>query len=551
MKYLLLTLIFLTTICKAQEISHYESILSKPLNTINHILNQEFSRISNVNSNGSIGNNVGFSTSDNTLSFEYNFAPKKNMILAINVAGGAKDGVFNVVSDSKINTGVSGKLKLHYFLPNPEIAINDSERKAIIRKDNEIKFKYIADTLKFRTSLSPFTKDSISKKKLLDSLKSRSEFLIKGKGEAYLDKTKGLKNVELLKVLKVKLNLVKLKLKNFDSYRDTLLQELRTKRDDPNNTQPFREFNFLSDSLNAVAKKNELGLEKEKILNQIEAIVKEQKANVFSTNLEVENNKKIISAQNEYDLSCKKIAAHRKDRNGIKISKYNTFQADRLKNYKKIDQIRATDIKLNWFSFEGGLTNENYSFATLTETTVLSVEKQNDLIPTLKVSFTHYNNHLTPSKRFSEARNIRYFTISFNFKHGNNIESLSQREIVTNETINATSFYTKSQKAYTGALEKSVSNINLNFDYYQFLGSKDNVGFHLKASAFGGDHYPIYSLRGGLLFAALKKKDMQSIVNFELFFGLNDILKNGRENSLLERNVLGIQTSIPFNFKIK
>ena len=88
-------------------------------------------------------------------------------------------------------------------------------------------------------------------------------------------------------------------------------------------------------------------------------------------------------------------------------------------------------------------------------------------------------------------------------------------------------------------------------DFYQFIGTKENVGIHFRGTVDLGQEAPVTSLRMGLLFAATKKDDIKSVANFEIFYGLNDIFKEGEENSLLSRNIFGIQTSIPFNLITK
>ena len=90
-----------------------------------------------MNANGAIGNYVGISTKDKNLSFAYNFVGQ-NSLYEINASGGVQDGVSTLITDNKLNTGVSLGFKFHRFLGTGKIAINAHEIMAIRKEDQKL-----------------------------------------------------------------------------------------------------------------------------------------------------------------------------------------------------------------------------------------------------------------------------------------------------------------------------------------------------------------------------------------------------------------------------
>ncbi len=117
--------------------------------------------------------------------------------------------------------------------------------------------------------------------------------------------------------------------------------------------------------------------------------------------------------------------------------------------------------------------------------------------------------------------------------------------VETIDSISTSRIIRESQKAYIGVFEDRIVTSQIFCDYYQLGFSQNNLGFHIRGLLEIGPHIPRTSIRFGILFSAMKKDDDASIVNFEIFYGLNDVFESDEEDDLLKRNSFGLQTTFP------
>ncbi len=220
----------------------------------------------------------------------------------------------------------------------------------------------------------------------------------------------------------------------------------------------------------------------------------------------------------------------------------NTFSTQSKNILTTINTLAPIAKKIQWFSVGFSLSPESFQLFDRTLAMDNQIYEVQDLVPTVDFAFTKYGHFsLKPEKQ------SYYFSIGATFKYGNNLSSLDKLEIQSRDTLDANRVIFKSQTAYSGNYLDNQLTAKITLDYYNFVGSKDVMGFHIRATHDLGPFAPVSSLRIGVMLSAMKDKTAFS--NIEVFFGLNDIFKNQGENTLFGRNVIGIQTSFPFTPK--
>jgi len=522
---------------------------------LKHVLRQEFGRISKTNSNGIIGNFLGISTKDNTLDFAYNFV-LDDEIIEINASSKVSDGISTLFSNNEINTGVGIGIKYSKVFGQEDISINFDEIKTIQIQDIKLKNEYELYKLNYYTKLKELEADTMKKfsklKRLnnyLDSLNTKRSDLLAGGASRFLNPI----------------------LERRDNIQDSILSKrifLLEKRIDKEKLAKQRKIQNLTNQLNAIGVGNITPeIKAQFALDTLEVVQLSYKQDDSLKNLNKEllklrkkisenvfTEEKIEKTKKEIFLSDKDLESAVQEYFYFKDwdvgSKHNKYVDDYEKNLNKFNKIRARDIKLNWFSIGANINQESYTLFDPTVDFSSQINNESDLIPSLQGSYSYFLNTKKKGNNFQNNRRIRFFTIGGKLKFGNNTGSLKKIKIETTDSIALNRYSIKADDALIGEYKDNQIVVELFTDYYLFTGNKDNFGFHLSGNLNIGPFVPITSIRGGVIFAALKKDDTKSIVNFELFYGLNDIFKAGEEQSLLSRNFFGIQTTFPFNFKL-
>lgn len=222
------------------------------------------------------------------------------------------------------------------------------------------------------------------------------------------------------------------------------------------------------------------------------------------------------------------------------------FERDSVKLAEKNLDVVYSD--LTWMSFGYGFKNDAYKL--FDETQPLSDQIQ-------KGSYTSQEINMALSRYRQGIPNKRDFFWSFVLKYEltSNLASLETRQIIDKDVIAATPIREsiRKQDVFIGELNKDISSLNIFFDYYRFFGSKGNLGFHIKPSfLILEEEKPFTALSFGLLIPFKKTKDQTAVVNAEIFYRINDFFNVGSvENSLLERNTIGVQVTFPISFITK
>ncbi len=521
---------------------------------IEYVLRNEFSRIAQTNTGGGLGNLVGISTANNTLSFAYNFV-YDNEMFELNVTGGASDGIGNIVSNNKINTNVGVGFRYKRMF-KPKIAINQDKFEAIKNEGLNARYDRHIYVKSLDINLRTLAKDTLTKFKAVKKLHKKRVFLeglelkqnAKPKQTVFLDDDKEKQLTTKQNALLAEKQLLDHQLKQFKtiSAKDMAgLIKVYKKIKSPTTLQTLI---FKKDSVTILAYeaklKDSINSKKAKLLK-----IKEAKdSNVFKKEMVTVVKEELEVAKLKFEKSLNKYKYYEAGWN-VGESSENYFNALQ-KIADKINDIRAESIRLQWYTLGASFKNESFTLYDSSLPLEDRIYSETDLSPTVEASYTYYVNEYSKNPGCANRRNIRYFTIGGNVTWGNNINSLKQIEIQTVDSISPNQNNISTQKAFSGLYESAVISAKLFSDYYHFIGNRNNAGFHLKALVNIGEHAPVTSLRAGVLLAALNRENQKSIINFEVFYGLNNIFKSGGEDTILDRNIFGIQATFPFDFNI-
>ena len=520
---------------------------------LKRVIEQEFSRIAKTNTQGIIGNYVGISTKDNNLSAAYNFVFNRSTI-EINTNASLTDGISNLFKNDQINTGVGIGTKFNWMFGYKDINLNfSSDIKPIQVELEKLENDYDKFLLNYDTKLKSLKKDTLKQFKELKKVKTRIKFLrtkknqlLAGGGDNILHHDKDSIYKLHLSILSEKDSLYKYLIVNKDSIVNDGIDTLIDRFAKTPHKTIVKALQFKADTLSQYNLPFAWQDSLRKIKQRIGALKSKVKANLFSEVKITEAQHDLLVAEQNLRSSKKLFSRHK---SWASIYMNNKYDADRKKVLDKFNKVRARDIGLQWVSIGGNVKSESYSIYDPILATP-KIAKEKDLIFSLNGSYSYFLNTTLKDGKFTNDRRIHFFTIGGKLNFGNNVGTLKKVNIVSYDTLSSNSFIRSSENAFQGSFDDEFITAELYSDYYVFKGNKDNRGLHLRATVNIGNSKPITSIRGGIIFAALKRDDFTSIVNFELFYGLNDIFKEGEEDSILGRNVFGIQTSFPFNFKL-
>ena len=420
---------------------------------LDYVMRNEFSQIISTNANGMIGDFIGLSTKDNTLSLAYNFVRDKSS-WEINFSGGVNDNIAGIFANNKLKSGVQIGLKYNVLIGDNKIGLVLDDVVALRKTINDLDNKNNLEDLKYDSEKSKFDK-------------------------IYKEKSQETKDLE------------------------PIIEQL--KKDKASKKKTFKQSSL------------------DELIHKLETAKLESKA-----------------AKESFDYYDEEWASGIRD---------NLHQKKRKATLDKFRTLRAHDFDLTWVSIGAGFANESYNLFDPS----LKLDKQlfaeSDFIPSFNISYSQYTNDKNGKKSLSNIRKVTLLTIGGSIKYGNNLNTLSEVEVETVDSVSANRFVISTQKAFSGMLIKNEFSAQVYFDYYKLGYSKANLGFHFRGTVDFDQDFPDISLRGGIIFSAMNRDNTKSNINFEIFYGLNNILKVGGEDSFLKRNILGIQTTFPFNLK--
>lgn len=543
------------TVSNDDDIIEIENLLIHENDFFNYFMKKEVSRITQANSGSGIGNFAGISTTDDNLNFAYNFVFDKGL-LELNAAGGIKDGISQLVSDSKFNTNIGIGVKYKRAFKG-KVLINRDELETLKIEAYDTYYDYKKKKAACLIYVEGLKADYVKKKEAfdkIDKLRANLEKLAYDKKKDsirphFVDADQATYLEKKLKSLLQQVELFNSRLKTVDKQSAERITELKRAYSNLRNPTEQDSLQFEMScseaALLAIAYQDTL----RRINTEMEELQKEQWNNTYSQELLAETYAKFEIALVDLNHASKKMELDGDGWNKM-FTVDRAFSELKEKIRQKQNDINAEGVQLHLFSIGASFTNENFSLYNSSLPLADRIYRETDLIPSLQAGYIYYLNNSFFKKKEELEKSIRYFSINASVRWGNNISSLKHIEIETRDSIAGNQTRVSTQKVYDGVFESGVVTANISADYYQYLGTKDNVGFHVRALVDIGPFAPVTSLRGGLLFSALDKNKERALLNFEIFYGLNNLFKTGEEQSLLSRNVLGIQTSFPFDFNL-
>ncbi len=508
---------------------------------LQHVMRQEFSRIINTNANGVIGNYVGISTNEDNLSFAYNWL-RKYHVWEVNCSGRVKEGISTIASNSALNTDVNLGAKFHQILSADKITISSLNDRTLEKKAKDLQNQHESYLKRYDLREAELKLVVDAKTKQREELNKRRTLLISRQEFGTLDEETAKKIEKRKKNLDAEIRLLETKINNSSTIVEKLLGDLAAAQVNVKN--PFAQEQFEVDKLK-ISLLPELWADtltrKKYDMKSLEALAK---ANTFNV-----DTLKAIDLLLEIVKIDLNVAEENLNYLPYELAeKSNAYSKERKEIIDKLNNARTEEIRLSWVSLGASVKNESFSLFDQTLSQDAQIYKENDLVPSINASVSRYINEMNETGRSDRARNIQFVTIGGNLKYGNNLAELKQVDIQTTDSVSPSRVIFSTQKAYQGRYKENIAIGNLFADYYMFVGAENNIGIHLRGTVNLGPFIPVYSVRGGLLVAALKRDDTKSILQFEVFYGLNNIFKTGAENNLLSRNVFGLQTTFPLNF---
>lgn len=521
-----------------------------------YVLKNETARLAQVNSGSASGNYAGISTADNNLSLAYNIPLRKFGLLEINAAGGIKEGIAQLISSDKLNAGATLGLKYKRLFITKLVV--DSNADLFEKREIEAEYAYKIELQKIKQSVGKMKSDVTNKKNEIQQLEQKRielkylnlSYSKDTNTTLFIDNDKAKNLVAKRNALIARQDVLKEKYRVSDAAIQNEIVRINasysliknpTVLDSLKHIYAVAEVKSIvyhySDSLASIKDQLKI-LDKEVVSNTFKpTMIEDVLSEIEKANLELEQLIKLLEFDNPG---------------------WMLLQTIKLEKQKKIDainkersEVKTIGHRVHWLSGGLSLTSENFSLYNSALPINERVYKQTDLVPTISTSYTYYVNDLEFGNDKKGIHNLRYFSLNAWLKSGNNVSGLKQVDVETRDSIASNQTIVSTQKAYSGEFKRQVVSANVSLDYYQLFGVLGRAGFHMRLGIDIGPFAPVTSFRVGAMFVALNRDKEDALVNFELFIGLNNLFKSGEEESLLSRNVFGIQTTFPFNVKLK
>lgn len=501
---------------------------------LKYILNNEFSRLITANSFAGLGNYAAVSTKDKTLSAAINIVRKKS-IIEIKASGGATDGVVTLFQNNDVNTDITLGASLHRIVGKPGIAVNVTNINKINETTRQLEDKFNGDSLKVLTI--EFDSDKQMKAKVKE-IEGVNDLIISNQ----YDPEKARIYSHQRDLLLFELSTMRAQKEKQGTDLPSIIQSLRS-------VVPFDPVKFKADSLAAVAYEYSFDKKikaKEVELKDIDELIKTNVHDLEKEKLYLQNLALLSRDTFLLNRDLKNYKAHRTKIMGqLRYDRNAAIQ----KNWASVDAIQAEDLHIKWVTFGGDLTQNAFKLFDRTKPEDKQrVEDKTDITPSLLFAFSGFTNVAMGGK--PNSRHLKFYSFGTKIKFGNNISRLELLEVTTTDSISPTQGLVKKENAYVGDFDSNDVTVTIFGDYYRFIGNRDNVGYHIRGTVDVGDFKPVTSFRAGLLFPFVKIDDKASFLNLEFFIGLNDVFNNDEGESALKRNVVGLQATVPFNFKI-
>ena len=210
--------------------------------------------------------------------------------------------------------------------------------------------------------------------------------------------------------------------------------------------------------------------------------------------------------------------------------------------------IPAYLVKGQFFKISGAVGYNDVNLFDGSLALAKQIDSERYIVPKIGVSY-HLIRSPEKNRTREHARYI-YFNFGADVSWDTNLAGLKKVTVRdTDEISESRSTYTETI-AFQGAFKEGILTSKLYTEYYYFFDQSIPIGIHGIATQTMIDGLkPVSSLRLGTIFTLANKKKDKPAINFEVFYGINDLFKNQNERSLFRKNIIGIQTAFPIVFK--
>jgi hypothetical protein len=518
----LILLFFLSINCFSQkdETSNKETIRKDSTiiiygKQINNIINNQFSQFVTGQAKASLNNYVSVDPKDASLNFNGVIQLGKNRdsvnsYLSINTNGGYSDGISTLFNNSKLSSNVSAELRLHKL------------------------------GKKWNMTLSGINMGQYRREK------QRIESVYKVKSDSIVISYQIAQNkIQKLKTLKAKRDSISIVIntkKNILQTHDVLLK----------NRKVFN--NPLSDEAEKLIRKNKI----DSLCDVLETLKKQCKSCFIDSTI-LKNPCEISDFKDENKMIFKMDSLLRRTEKAIykypidyRIDTLSLVgisiilasnQKEMQKSINEIQVLDADKLTISWHSYSFRAYNNNFNLFD-------GSKSFNDQIT--KKNFTGYAFSYEYN-RFGRSKSDNQFFTSINISafSTDNLNKLESKIIKENKRYVKDSTQernlTKDVKVLVGDYQTKIFGLKFNYDYYN-LFFKDFGGLHFFPEAtFIQKEKPVINLGVGIFLRFLKKDDVKSNVNAELYTKFNNVTNN--KDALFDKIESGIRLSFPIYFK--
>ncbi len=215
----------------------------------------------------------------------------------------------------------------------------------------------------------------------------------------------------------------------------------------------------------------------------------------------------------------------------------------KLKDKRKVFEV--DEVKFSWFSFGVGIRNDAFKLFDATQELSKQIIDTSYTSQSANIAYSHYD--------WSSANVFDiYYSVGASFSNASNLGTLSEVEVSDIRSISQDPNREAAarQSVFEGSYDEGIKSLIPFVDFYLFYGRKQTVALHVNPTVVYQDNQkPISSLKLGVLIPFINTEKQTSTVNLEVFYKLNDIFDTlDSEESLLDRNTIGLQASFPISF---
>ena len=264
---------------------------------------------------------------------------------------------------------------------------------------------------------------------------------------------------------------------------------------------------------------------------------------------------------NQKDSLCKRIEKKLEAIVSDKLGAFDdAFNEGNKSLIEKEKALKSKLFNLEFLSIGFNANNKGFKFFDSTMVSSKQVAKRDFTTLTFGLGYTSVRN-IRVTKRDSlglvadfEPNKLRFFSIGTKFELTDNLTSLSDVEVQDTKFLDMPNERNviSTEKAKFGDYKEDLKSLVFEADYYQFFSYQSNsIALHLNPRhTIKDSSKPLTEFQIGLLFPFKKKDEEKTIVNIEVFYQLKDVFDtlDKFEDGFFKRNIIGIQTSFPFNF---